>query len=314
MNRLGIQLDSRHGRPFRGISFSDQESSASACVPTGMGYGVRRGTLHSLLVERANEVGVSFRWSVHVSGIDREGALADGVRVSCKWLVGADGQNSLVAKWVGLSSGRPRLSRFGFSRHYAARPWSDLVEVYWGAGCQMFVTPTAADEVCVALLSQDPQLRIDGGLIRFPQVAKHLAGAQARTAELGNVTALGRARGVVRGNMALVGDASFTVDGIAGLGLSLSFQQAIFLAEALALDDLANYEVAHRNLTKAPWRMTRLLLLMDQSEVVRRKVLRLFARKPSLFSKLMSAHLAQDAREALRASEILGLGWQVLLA
>ena len=314
MNGLGIQLDSRHGRPFRGISFSDQESSASASVPTGMGCGVRRSTLHSLLVERATEVGVSFRWGVHVSEIDREGAWADGIRFSCKWLVGADGQNSLVAKWAGLSSGRSRLSRFGFSRHYAARPWSDLVEVYWGAGCQMFVTPTAADEVCVALLSHDPQLRIDRGLMHFPQVAKHLEGAQARTAELGNVTALGRARGVVRGNMALVGDASFTVDGIAGLGLSLSFQQAIFLAEALAMDDLAHYEVAHRNLTKAPWRMTRLLLLMDQSEVVRRKVLRLFARKPSVFSKLMSAHLAQDAREALQASEILGLSWQVLLA
>jgi hypothetical protein len=53
---------------------------------------------------------------------------------------------------------------------------------------------------------------------------------------------------------------------------------------------------------------------MDQSEMVRRKVLRLFERKPSVFSKLMSAHLAQDAREALHASEILGLSWQVLLA
>jgi flavin-dependent dehydrogenase len=178
----------------------------------------------------------------------------------------------------------------------------------------MFVTPTAADEVCVALLSHYPRLRIDRGLIHFPQVAKHLAGAQAQTAELGNVTALGRPHGVVRGNMALVGDASFTVDGIAGIGLSLSFQQAIFLAEALALDDLSYYEVAHRNLTKAPWRMTQLLLLMDQSEMVRCKVLRLFARKPSVFSKLMSAHLAQDPREALHASEILGLSWQVLLA
>jgi menaquinone-9 beta-reductase len=314
MNGLGIQLDSRHGRPFRGISFSDQESSVSASVPTGMGYGVRRSTLHSLLVEKANEVGVSFHWGVHVAGIDRECALVDGVRFSCKWLVGADGQNSLVAKWAGLSSSRPRHSRFGFSRHYRVRPWSDFVEAHWGAGCQIFVTPTGADEVCVALMSHDPRLRIDRALIHFPQVAKHLAGAQARTAELGNVTALGRPRGVVRGNMALVGDASFTVDGIAGIGLSLSFQQAVFLAEALALDDLSHYEVAHRNLTKAPWRMTRLLLLMDRSEVVRRKVLRLFARKPSVFSKLMSAHLAQDPREALHASEILGLSWQVLLA
>jgi flavin-dependent dehydrogenase len=177
----------------------------------------------------------------------------------------------------------------------------------------MFVTPTANDEVCLALLSHDPQLRIDRALVHFPVVAKHLKQARPRTAELGSVTALGRARGVVRRNVALVGDASFTVDGIAGLGLSLAFEQAILVAEAIAREDLTYYETAHCKISAAPWRMTRLLLLMDQSAWMRRKVLRLFARKPALFSKMMSTHLAQPG-ETLHATEMLGLGWQVLRA
>ena len=42
--------------------------------------------------------------------------------------------------------------------------------------------------------------------------------------------------------MALVGDASGTVDAVTGHGLSLSFQQAIPLAEAMRLGDLAHYQ------------------------------------------------------------------------
>jgi flavin-dependent dehydrogenase len=311
---LGVKLDSSHGYPFRGISFSDQESSASARISHGTGYGVRRSTLHSLLVERASELGITFKWSAQVTGFDARGAFVDGSRTTCKWLIGADGQNSRVGKWARLSSKRPRLSRFGFSRHYAVSPWTDLVEVHWGSGCQMFVTPTADDEVCVALLSRDPQLRIERGLAHFPAVANRLTGAHGRTAELGSVTALSHARRVVRANVALVGDASFTVDGIAGLGLSLAFEQAILAAEAIARGDLTHYEAAHREISAAPWRMTRLLLLMDQSAWVRRKALRLFSRKPALFSKMMSAHMSQTMNESLHATEMLGLGWQVLRA
>jgi menaquinone-9 beta-reductase len=236
------------------------------------------------------------------------------VHTPCQWLVGADGQNSCVAKWANLSSKPPRYSRFGFSRHYGVSLWTDLVEVHWGHGCQMFVTPTAHDEVCVALLSHDSGLRIDRGLAHFPAVAERLNGAQPRTAEMGSVTALGRTQRVTSTNVALVGDASFTVDGIAGLGLSLALEQAILVAEAIARKDLTYYEAAHREISAGPWRMTRLLLLMDQSIWVRRKVLRLFARKPALFSQMMSAHLSQTMNESLHATDVLGLGWQVLRA
>ena len=314
LRSLGVHLNTNAGFPFCGIRFSDEEFSASARITKGTGYGVRRAELHRILVERACEVGVSFHWGTRVTGFDGRGAQAGGTYFPCRWLVGADGQNSTLGKWANLSSRRPRLARFGFSRHYAVAPWDDLVEVHWGPGCQIFLTPTGDDEICIALLSHDPQLRIERALTYFPEVAKHLKGSRFLTAELGGVTALGRARGVVSGHVALVGDASFTVDGVTGQGLSLAFQQAILLAEAFERGDLDYYETAHREISRAPWRMTRLLLLMDQSAWLRRKVLRLFAGNPALFTKIMSAHMAEAAQESLRATEVLGLGWQVLRA
>jgi len=314
LRSLGVRLNSAAGFPFCGIRFSDEEFSVSARIAKGTGYGVRRAELHRSLVERACQVGVSFHWGARVTGFDERGAQAGGTHFPCRWLVGADGQNSTVGKWANLRSQQSRLTRFGFSRHYAVAPWSDLVEVHWGPGCQIFLTPTGDNEICIALLSHDPQLRIERALTYFPEVAKRLEGSRFLTAELGGVTALGRARRVVSGHVALVGDASFTVDGITGQGLSLAFQQAILLAEAFERGDLDYYEIAHRGISRAPWRMTRLLLLLDQSAWLRRKVLRLFAGNPALFTKIMSAHMAEAAQESLKATEVLGLGWQVLRA
>jgi hypothetical protein len=53
---------------------------------------------------------------------------------------------------------------------------------------------------------------------------------------------------------------------------------------------------------------------MDQSVWLRRKVLRLFDLKPALFSKMMSAHMAENAQDGLKAKDMIGLGWQVLRA
>src|SRR6185437_8785694 len=108
---------------------------------------------------------------------------------------------------------RYTLSRFGFHRHYKVAPWTNIVEVRWGHRCQMFVTPVTSDEVCIALLSNSPQMRIDRALDQFPDVAERLRGVPTVSAESGTVTALCCAATVARGNVALVGDASCTIDG-----------------------------------------------------------------------------------------------------
>jgi flavin-dependent dehydrogenase len=314
LRRIGVELNSNLAFPFTGIRFSDEHCSASAKIASGEAFGLRRTTLHQLLIDRAKDVGVQLLWGARISDFGNCGIRVDGKLLPFQWLVGADGQNSSVRRWAKLGPRRRIHSRFGFRRHYQIAPWSDQVEVHWGERCQMFVTPTGAREVCIALISSDPHLRIDRALTQLPEVARRLDGSQPASTESGVVTALVRARAVARGNLALVGDASCTVDGIAGLGLSLALQQAGHLAESLARGELACYEAAHRRITQMAVGMTRLLLVLDRSTWIRRKTLRLFASKPALFSHLISLHTGKPMPEAFNAREIFDLGWRVLWA
>jgi menaquinone-9 beta-reductase len=314
LRQLGIWLDSSVAFPIAGLRFSDEASSASGRITRGAAFGLRRSVLHDLLVRRASELGVSFRWGSRVTEIDSDYARLDGVRFPFHWLVGADGQKSTVRKWSGLGPHRVRSARFGFCCHFAIAPWSKFVEVYWGERCQIYVTPTGPDEVCLAVLSSDPQMRVERALREFPAVAKRLGGARRITDEIGGTTVLEYPRSVAQRNVALVGDASFTVDGITGLGLSLAFQQAVCLGDALATENLRDYRLAHREFIKAPARMARLLLLLDRQARLRRKVLRMFAENSKLFVRMISTHANHPKPAPIRASEIVDLGWQVLRA
>ena len=303
LSQLGIQLNSEVAFPIAGIRFCDEMSTASGKLPHGSpSFGLRRTTLHALLVQRANEVGVAFRWGTRVSDCDPDSA----------WLVGADGQKSIVRKCANLGPRRLHSSRFGFRRHFAVTPWTNFVEVYWGRRCQIYVTPTGPGEVCIALLASDPQMRIETALHQFPELADRLHGALPLTAELGGVTMLERFGKVARGRTALVGDASFTVDGITGQGLSLAFQEAIYLGEALASENLASYEIAHRKIVTRPARMARLLLLLGRNDWLRRTVLRLLAKHPNLFAKLLSVHAGESAApQSTKPRDICDVGCQV---
>jgi len=311
---LGIGLDSKRAFALTGFRFSDEDSTATATIVAGPAFGIRRTALHDLLVKRAIEVGVKFMWGASVSEFQLGRARISGAFVSFRWLVGADGQNSAVRKWAHLEPRGAKRSRFGFRRHFSVSPWTDLVEVYWGERCQMVITPTAPEEVCVSVFSSDSRVRIDEALVQFPLAARCLQEARGATPEQGAITALDRARAVVRGSVALVGDASCTVDGIAGQGMSLAFQQAAHLADALAREDLARYESAHKQISVLPARMTRLLLLMDRSTLLRKKALRLFARRPEIFSRMIGMHTSSWTEEAFRTRDMFDLSWRVLRA
>jgi 2-polyprenyl-6-methoxyphenol hydroxylase-like FAD-dependent oxidoreductase len=314
LRALGIDLDAARNFPFTGIRFSDSASSVSAKFCGASAYGVRRTTLHRLLSERAAAVGVNLLWGVHISNQDSVSAEADGRRIFFRWLIAADGLNSTIRRRVGLNSFFQAQSRFAFRRHFALVPWSDLVQVHWGENCQMIVTPTGAEEVCVALFTSDHHLRIERALDQFPALACRIAGARPTSAESGARTALARARFVVRGNVALVGDAACSIDGIAGQGLNLAFQAARHLANALATEDLRPYAAAHREVTSTPINITRLMLLMARYPWIRKKALRMFAAKPSFFANMMSIHTGMTEARALSIQELFGLGWRVLRA
>jgi 2-polyprenyl-6-methoxyphenol hydroxylase-like FAD-dependent oxidoreductase len=104
------------------------------------------------------------------------------------------------------------------------------------------------------------------------------------------------------------------VDAVTGHGLSLSFQQAIALAEAMNAGDLRRYQIVHRKIAAVAIAMTRLMLLMDRSDWIRRRTLRLFEKTPGLFARMLEIHTEARPLSTVGVAEIAGFGWKFLRA
>ena len=316
---LGLRFETVEAQRFRGVRFCEGGASVEAAFPRGFGLGLRRTTLHQTMVDHAAEAGVRLLWGTHIAGIAKEGVSAGDRLVRARWIVGADGGQSPVRRWAGLDACVRESRRFGFRRHYAVERWSDFMEVHWGDGCQLYITPTGAREICVALIGRNPHMRLDDALPRFPNVARCLAGApngaglldRATPPERGGVSASRRLQSVYGGNVALVGDASGSVDAITGEGLCLLFQQAVALAGALEAGNLAPYQTAHRRIGRRPELMADLMLLLDSRSRLRRRVIRALAGHPALFGRMIAMHIGEISTMDFLTNS-LALGWHML--
>jgi flavin-dependent dehydrogenase len=314
LERLGIQLPFSDAHPFHGIRFLSAALSADAVFPSqACGLAVRRIALHRVMIERAEQMGVDLIWRSAVTGISSAGVhLGDGT-VRARWIIGADGSNSRVRRWAGLAAAsRPQL-RYAFRRHYRVAPWTDRMEVYWGDRCQGYATAVSSDQVCVALASHDPELRLDEGLRALPELNARLRGAETVSAERGALTGNRTLRRVWRNNVALIGDASGTVDAITGEGLGLAFSQAVSLAECLESADLARYQTEHRRLRRRPLWMARLMLTLNGRPSLQHRTLQVFRNRPDVFRRLLALHVGRLSPLHV-ALDGLTLGWGLLTA
>ncbi|HLW55543.1 MAG TPA: FAD-dependent monooxygenase [Candidatus Angelobacter sp.] len=318
--QLGVKLDPQDVGTFRGIKFLGPQDSVAAEFPRGTGLGIRRLRLHQILVDYARALGIEMLWRARVSlnneaDTESESMLVvNSSRVRSRWLVGADGQNSRVRQWAGLLSGRVRARRFALRRHFRVLPWSEYVEIYWGRDCQAYVTPIAKDQLCVALISRRRLRSFEDGLAGFPELAERLRRAEAISGVRGAMSISQRLDQVWRGRVALVGEASGSVDAITGEGLAMAFRQALALAPALAAGDLASYAAAHRSISSLPEFMARSMLLMDSSPLIRRRTLRALSRRPALFARMLAVHVGELPIKSFAAHGLLDLGWQMVVA
>ena len=317
---LGVAVPADACHPFQGIRFLGCGVTADARFPTGAGQGVRRTVLHDLLAREAERAGVDLLWGARVTGIDEAGVLLENGYRRARWIAGADGGNSSVRRWAELDACRRDERRYGFRRHYRIAPWSDFMELYWGEeeqteACQIYVTPVGREEVCVALLSRNPQLRLDQALPMFPQLAERLQGVETSSQERGAVTASRQLRRVASDRVALTGDASGSVDAITGEGLCLTFHQAAALARCLVEAErggsLKRYEAEHRRLRRRPALMADMLLLMDQRAWLRRRALRALSSRKNVFSNMLAMHVGALDPAAF-AANVMALSWGVL--
>jgi len=292
---IGLELRVRDAQPFHGIRFFDGEVSAGAEFPRGSGLGVRRTALHEFLMENAAESGVRMLWGARMTGLGRNRVVVDGRAEEADWIIGADGERSHVRRWAGLDAAARDTRRYGFRRHFCLPSGAEmprLMEVHWGQHSQLYITPVGEREVCVASVGCG-RLRLGRAIEQFPQVVRRLSGAQAVGSERGAITATRRLKRVASGNVALVGDASGSVDAVTGEGLCLLFQQAAALADALAAGDLNRYQTAHARLMLRPRLMADLLLMMDGRKRLRSFAIGAMARAPWVFRGMLYAHIGQ---------------------
>jgi menaquinone-9 beta-reductase len=314
LEQLGVKLGLEQGVPFHGIRFIEDGIRAEANFLHGIGLGVRRTTLHQALVDRASELGVSLHWGANVREISPQTLMMNGTVVRSQWIIGADGQNSRVRRWASLNHPRYEHLRFGFLRHFNLEPWTDFVEVHWSNGCQCVVTPVSPTEICVAVMTRNPKVRMEEALPLFPELHHRLKGASATTMDRGAFSGLRSLSAVSRNLFVLIGDASGSVDSLAGEGLSMAFQQAVSLAKALASGNLDHYQRDHRRIFRSPALMSRLMLLMDRHDGFRRRVLRALSSQPGIFSRVLAAHSGALPLKDFMLNGAIKLGWGLLTA
>jgi 2-polyprenyl-6-methoxyphenol hydroxylase-like FAD-dependent oxidoreductase len=269
-------------------------------------------------VDHAADVGVRFAWKASVKAMPGQPITMNGEPVRYRIFIGADGQSSRIRTWAGLDKGSLLSRRFGFRIHYRIAPWTPNVEVHWAPTGQAYVTPISWNEVCVAVVTRSSGGARSKDLIEsIPELRERLRGAEIITRERGAITTTLRLRKVVRGNVALVGDASGSADAITGEGLAMGFRQAILLADALHLsmgnEGLLLYQSRHASMMRLPQAMARILLLMDRWPPLRDRALRTFASDPAVFQTLLNVHIGEKPLRQFLLRHAPTLGLRLLL-
>ncbi len=311
LSRLGVLdvISAADRAPFRGIRFVQEDGAhVTACFPGGgTGWGIQRAALSQALWLEARAAGVEVRAGEGVTGFDQDGSTVrvrtSSTEVETRFFIGADGLHSFVRRHAGLQvpekSGA--LRRSGARRHFEIAPWSEFVEVHLAEGAEAYVTPCGTGHVGVALLweAQLPKGLGYDGLLRekFPALWSQVAGREAGEV-LGSGPFHQRARRLVDGRLALLGDAGGYEDALTGEGLAMGFAAAEELASAVlqALDmhtgavqrgALLNWESRQRRRFRRYEMTARGLLALVRRPALRRRVMGVMGSRGDAASALL---------------------------
>jgi flavin-dependent dehydrogenase len=230
--------------------------------------------------------------------------------IKARFVVGADGLNSITRASLGNTHRKGTHQRWGIRQHYAVVPWSSFVEVYWGKGIEAYVTPVSKSAVNLAFLFDRKKYRRSstrGPILKemidqFPLLSARLKGADP----IGKSMAAGPlerpVQNTVGEGLILAGDSAGYVDALTGEGVSLALGTAM-LFEQLVLPVLktnpgrmpskTDLQPFARQQTSAFMNYSKyahLALYFSHHPLLRDQAIRFLSRRPGLFQALLSAN------------------------
>lgn len=271
------------GPTIRGIRYTDGRRAVDAAFRHGPGRGVRRTTLQGGMLYAARAVGVEV---VSCRAVDvrpdAEGVSVDGRRA--RYLAVADGLHSPIRRQLQMERTDPSTTppRWGTRQHFAVEPWTDLVEVHWGARSEAYVTPVGPELVGVAVLSSE-QAPFAEQLAAFPALRQRLPEAGV-TSVRGAGPLLQRTSARVAGRVLLVGDAAGYVDALTGEGIAVAMVCARALVDCIVADDPGAYERRWLAASRRYRIITSSLLWARRQPLLAPRIVPLAARLPRVFS------------------------------
>ena len=215
-------------------------------VPVGV--APRRAALDQVLIDAAIEAGAEFRERFPVEDLTFADGRVTGVRSrggateSARFVIGADGRNSSVAKRVGASSyaQRPTLACWYFS-YWSGVP-SEGLEMYRRENRMIFAHPTNDDLFTIFVgwpiaelpsVRADPEAQMMAVIDTVPELAERVRAGQRAERICGATQLPNFLRKPYGPGWALVGDAGCHKDPVRALGICDALRDAELLAAAL---------------------------------------------------------------------------------
>lgn len=315
LSAMGVALDPEGLHPFMGVRYIDGERVAGARFTFGEGYGCRRTYLQAAMARRAAELGAILHFGQEVIAVDAnqgEVYTADGQSFRAELVLAADGLRSPTRKLLELDGPPATRPRFGMRQHYTIKPWTDEVEVYWSDTAEAYVTPVGPNRVGVAFLWSGDGERFAGLLSRFPELQAKLGDAPIESQVRGTGPLQVRPKAVLKGKVALIGDAAGYYDAITGEGLTLGFAQVESVLKHFERRTIQDWPKSHKTLVFEPYLVIWLLLFIERYPALRRRVIVALSKDPELFEQFLQINDGLMRPQDLPPKALLRLVWRVV--
>jgi 2-polyprenyl-6-methoxyphenol hydroxylase-like FAD-dependent oxidoreductase len=247
--------------PIRQVTFHALGESVKRTIRPKAGVDLvvapRRYVLDAILAAAARQAGAAVRTGVTVTGLqqDRYGRVSGvyghdrggaPVELAARYVVGADGLRSAVARLAGaaINEARPAGGAAQYA-YYAGIGW-DGIEFFLADRSLAGVFPTHGGQACIWVCTPTADARAArrgnasraeafGDLLArsAPRLAGRLAAASRTSPVQGMLRQPNQLRQAWGPGWALVGDAGYYRDAVTGYGISDAFRDAELLAVAL---------------------------------------------------------------------------------